>query len=132
MKREEPVVHLEWSKDVLVNVHAVVLPRDGLHDESEDDVAIVGVFEAGTYQSVRCDGAQVAHKLFDRLSSRYAWYNRWESARHVQELAYRDACGGCTIGETKPGKVALHRRIQCHFACFDQLHNCQGSEGFRQ
>src|SRR6266851_6658112 len=96
---DEAVVHLEWSKDVLLYVRPVGFARDGLHNESEHDVADVRVFEGGADGSIKCDCAHVAHKLLDRPSSRYSFDIHWESARHVQELAHRDAYRGCGIGE---------------------------------
>src|SRR6266849_10846363 len=101
---DEAVVHPEWSKDVLLDVRPVGLSRDGLHNESEHDVADVRVFEGGADGSIKCDGAHVAHKLLDRPSSCYCFEIHWESARHVQELADSDACRGCGIGEAKPGQ----------------------------
>ena len=45
-------------------------------------------------------------------------------------MAHGDAGRGDGIGDTEPGQVALHRRIQFHLARLNQLHDRQRREGF--
>src|SRR6185312_16057207 len=47
----------------------------------------------------------------------------------IEQTADRDPRRGLRIGDTEPGQVALHWRIQVHLARLDQLYYGQGGEG---
>ncbi len=56
-----------------LNIRWVGLAGDGLHDESEDNIAAWSVFKAGPDRSIKRDGAQTADKLLGRFRRRDCW-----------------------------------------------------------
>jgi hypothetical protein len=119
------VGHAERLEDVLLDVAVECGARQRLDDEPQHVIVGVRVVVSGAgikQELLRGEGPDAALERA-RVLVIVGDGHRRETARVVQQLSDRDACGRGLVGHADPGHIALHRRVELDLACLHELHH---------